>query len=164
MTACADPFVTAPLALIDFGVFCPDDSDGVRVDAPGTELGYIHRSTEDPVVAIRSTRVPAALGFGFGMKLKALPGTRLFDADVVVTHPSGLTGKSVAERWTADFGDDFVTTDRFTFDFKHELAIGAWTFEVRKDGAVLFHQEFQVVAAQDVPDITNGCGRDRPLS
>ena len=152
------------LIAISHGVYCGPEGPTRRLAAPGTELGYIHL-TQGPLQAtIVTTKVPAVLGLGFGVALRAAPGQADFDAEFRVTHPGPTPGRNVTERWTSRFSADGAALNRFRFEFPHELRTGLWLMEVYRDDSPIFRQAFQVVPPDAAPEILSVCAVNAPLS
>ena len=137
-------------------MYCPYET-GERIPAPDTQLGYIHRITEEPEMVLKGRTVPAALGIAFGIRLRTAPGSAVQGASVVVTRPAAKGMSSVTDRWPGSFGPDF-RSNRFKFEFEDEIVLGTWSFEIRSaQDTVLFRQEFDVVPAYLVPNVLETC-------
>jgi hypothetical protein len=152
------PDITTPaMASVQAGVICAPDSLGVQ-DAPGTVAGTTHIIDEEPPFVAATRRVPAVLGIGFGIKSRTSDVNGMTGVQMTVTHPpmgdSGATAQTFA---TTIRGTDPSLTF-YQFDFDYELLPGIWQMEASFAGKTLYRTTFEVVPANQVPELAEICG------
>ncbi len=149
-------FVAPELELVEQGLYCREEIGG-KVPAPQTELGYIHTALgKSGPVAITRT-VPAAIGFAFGVRLRARPGSERIFARFSVEHPGIRPGERVLESWDTSFVPEEPSLNRFLFEYETELRPGLWVMEARHGDQLLYRQEFDVVPPAEAPALLAAC-------
>ncbi|MEO9862470.1 MAG: DUF3859 domain-containing protein [Yoonia sp.] len=152
------PDVKAPaIASMEVGVICAPDTLGVR-EAPGTIAGTTHVIEEEPAFVAATRRVPAVLGIGFGIKSQALDIDGINGVQMTVTHPPmGATGQTVQTFASTIRGTDPSLTF-YQFDFDYELLPGFWQIEASYAGETLYRTTFEVLPAEQIPELADICG------
>jgi len=152
------PDLTSPsIATLEAGVICAPDSLGER-SAPGTVAGTTHVIEEEPPFVAVTRRVPAVIGIGFGIKSRAAALGGIPDVKMRVTHPPmGTAGQTVQSFASAIRGTDPSLTF-YQFDFDYELLPGIWQIEASSNGETLYRSTFEVVPADQVPELAEICG------
>ena len=158
------PDITSPLMdSVQAGVICAPDAMGVR-DAPGTIAGTTHIIDDEPPFVAATRRVPAVLGIGFGIKSRTVDVNGISDVLMTVTHPPmGDTGATVQTFLTTIRGTDPSLTF-YQFDFDYELLPGIWQMEASIAGETLYRTTFEVLPAEQVPELAEICGFTELLS
>ncbi len=165
LSAAAQAVAEPPVLILEsYGVYCALEGSSRKVAAPGTVLGYVHITEADTAATVVTTRVPAALGIGFGVALRAAGDQSDFIAEFRVTHPAGASGARITERWTTSFSPQAASLNRFRFEFPEELHVGLWVMEVYRDETPVFRQAFEVVPPEAAGDILEQCSGFVPVS
>jgi hypothetical protein len=155
--AFAEDLVSVRIASLEAGIICPPTAMSTR-PAPDTLAGTTYLIDEDPPFVARSRQVPAALGIGFGVKVRARSPEGIEPVTVIVSHPpmgeSGTTRQSFETRISG--GDGALTF--YQFDHAYELVPGAWQFTALTKDTVLYSASFKVVPAEMVPELASVCG------
>lgn len=146
--ALAADFVTPPLVLEDFGIFCPRETAGTR-EAPGTERGFIELIEGEVHPDFSGTVVPGTLGIGFGIRFMLEPGQGERVVDVVTTHPPMGPRGTTEERYDSLVNDFSASISLFTFDDPYEVVLGEWSFAIEMDGVEVLRKTFTVVPEGD---------------
>ncbi|NJM81929.1 MAG: DUF3859 domain-containing protein [Tabrizicola sp.] len=129
------------IADVKFGVLCAVAHKGQQ-PAPGTLNGFIHLVDETTDFDWPERQVlPAVLGLGFGVRVKAAPDVQIPFAQIRVFRP----GREAPEYWETPIGDLGYALAFFSFDTEDELLPGRWVFEGWDGGTRLFRAEFDVV-------------------
>lgn len=152
----AGNFVSDPMILEDLGVFCPDDSTG-RVEAPGTERGFIDLIEGDPQVDFHTDVVPGELGLGFGMRFRLADGEAPRMGRVVITHPPFGSPPVTTESYVITLESERSGMTQFDFDDPYEVQYGTWTMGIEVDGRILLEHDFEVVPEGSTPISTRMC-------
>nr|WP_183525293.1 DUF3859 domain-containing protein [Yoonia ponticola] len=152
------PDLTAPaIATLQAGVICAPVSLGERL-APGTVAGTTHVINEEPPFVAATRRVPAVLGIGFGIKSQAADLDGIEGVKMTVTHPPmGASGQTVQTFPSTIRGTDPSLTF-YQFDFDYELLPGIWQIEASSNGETLYRTTFEVLPAEQVPELAEICG------
>jgi len=136
----------SPVALVEYGIFCPFEHSGKTQPAPDTEIGEIFLVDHTRKVDIPGDVVPAILGFAFGIRFRLEPDASLPPTRVVVTHPplgpSGLSQQS----WEFQPTPGGTALSLFSFDMPHELVPGDWSFSLTDGTRIYVQRTFSVVA------------------
>jgi Domain of unknown function (DUF3859) len=145
----------SPIIVQEFGILCPRDANG-SVAAPDTVIGKVDLIDDRPV-DVHSTRVPAHLTLGFGVRYQLADGLPDQPATVVVTHPPMGLGGSIRQSWetTLVAGDTGIST--YHFDRPDELVLGLWTIQIEIAGQSVMRQTFIVVPAYIAPTAIDVC-------
>lgn len=156
--------MTGPLiGSLESGVICPPPSVG-ETAAPGTVAGVTHLVAEDPPFVSMSSRVPAVMGIGFGVKTMTTDLLGIGDVTMTVTHPpmgkDGITQQTFQTR--IDGTSPSLTF--YQFDYAYELVQGRWQMEATKNGEILYRTSFDVVAPKAAPELAQICGFEELLS
>lgn len=159
----ADPATTADMrvhpdliAELVFGIYCAEPP--IRTEAaPETASGVINIVPDIPRIRFAQTRVPAALGIGFGVISRAPVGMVHDPVVITVTHPPFPASGMEVQRWVTrlDFRDLNLTG--FSFDIPGELVPGPWTFTAHAGTTELFHVPFEVVPADAAAGVLAEC-------
>lgn len=156
-------FVTSPLELIDYGVFCPHPSAGTK-DAPETERGFIALLPEVVPPDFSGTVVPGTLGLSFGILYQLEPGAG--EAEVVIQNihpPIGASGNTI-ERFGSHVGEFTPSIALFSFDAPYEIVFGTWTLSVLLDGVEVLRKSFTVVPPDTTAISSDMCEGPPPMS
>ncbi|MCA0918952.1 DUF3859 domain-containing protein [Pseudooceanicola nanhaiensis] len=143
----AGDFVSAPLELIESGLFCPHDSHG-RAEAPDTELGYINLVPAGTRVDFATHVAPGELGMGFGIRFQLAEGAAPRRARIVITHPPIGPAQVTRESWVVTL-DTTPSLSQFVFSEDYEIQTGLWVMEIVTEDETLLRQSFTVVPAGD---------------
>ncbi|GEM_PF-5602474 len=152
------------IASLDYGLICTLKRSGGTKDA-NTATGSTHIITGTPSFAARTTIIPAQIGLSFGVRVRAVGPGKLRNVVMSLRHPATGAGsrKTTFESWPATITtNNPPTTSSFTFEAPHELALGRWIFEARKDDQVLYHVEFNVVAPARAQRLVRLCAVSDP--
>jgi hypothetical protein len=150
----APPRLGPDVTTLEAGVFCALQTMDQR-PAPGTRSGWLHVPAEDVTFHWPDRQVvPAALGLAFGLWVQMAPGKPVPYGEMRVYRP----GDDLPDLWGHNFSDMGRTLAFFRFDTEAELIPGIWRFEGWDGARQLFQVEFEVVAAEKLPDIAGACG------
>lgn len=149
-------FVSDPLVLEEFGVFCPDEPTE-RIEAPDTERGFIDLIAGDPRVDFHTDVVPGEIGLGFGLRFRLAPGLLPRVGRVIITHPPFGEPPVTRESYAITVESDFTSMSQFDFDDPYEVQYGTWTMAIEVDGEILLQQSFNVVPKEQSPISTKLC-------
>ncbi len=151
------------MASVEAGVICAPETLGVQ-EAPGTVAGTTHIIAEEPPFVAATRRVPAVLGIGFGIKSRTLDINGLNGVTMTITHPPmGSTGATYQTFSTTIRGTDPSLTF-YQFDFDYELLPGIWQLEASFADETLYRTTFEVLPADQVPELAEICGFTELLS
>lgn len=152
------PDTIAPsIASLEAGVICAPDDLGVA-QAPGTIAGTTHVITEEPPFVAVTRRVPAVLGIGFGIKSLSQDGDGLSGVVMKVTHPPMGGNGITAQTFTTTIRGTDPSLTFYQFDYDYELLPGIWQLEASLADEVLYRTTFEVVPADQVPELAEVCG------
>lgn len=158
------PDLTSPaMASVEVGVICAPDTLGVQ-PAPGTVAGTTHVIAEEPPFVATTRRVPAVLGIGFGIKSRTLDSDGLSGVAMTVTHPPmGDTG-AISQTFTTTIRGTDPSLTFYQFDYDYELLPGIWQMEASFGGETLYRTTFEILPANQVPELAEICGFTELLS
>lgn len=146
----------------DWGIICVAEA-GERVAAPGTIAGFIEIYAGDPVIGLRTLRLPALPELAFGVLLTG-------DADgaavveVTVTHPPMQPLGRTEQSWTTSIPAGATTASFFRFDTAEERVPGQWRFTAREGGQVIYDIAFEVLDPALMSGFADPCPGPAPLS
>jgi hypothetical protein len=142
---------------VEAGIICAPPSAG-EAEAPGTVAGTTHLISEEPPFVSKTRRVPALLGVGFGIKSQTLDIDGISDVVMTISHPPmGPTGAK-SQTFTSTIRGTDPSLTFYQFDFDYELLPGTWQMQASKDGAILYRTTFEVLPANQVPELAHICG------
>ena len=149
--------VAAQVHLVEAGIICPRESDGLLVEAPGTESGVIRRIEAGLAFDLPDRTVPTLdqLSFGFRSALDA--GEPETEVTIVVTHPPMGDRGVEREEWTDVLSPGAANLNLFTFEEDYEKVVGPWTFAVEIDGATVLSVPFEVAQGENVAAVEQAC-------
>jgi hypothetical protein len=151
-----NPFKSDALDRLVYGIYC-DDGPVALEPAPDTAAGVVNIMPDLPVMLAETTLVPAQIGIGFGVLIEARDGVVFDPVLVTITHPPYPDSGIEVERWTTSLDDQDPGLVGFSFEIASELVTGPWTFEAEHAGELLFRIDFEVVPANMLPDLAQGC-------
>jgi len=157
-TAMADGHVDLGprVAKIETGIYCSEQPENTQA-APDTDAGVISLYPEAPPFISDSTRVPAALGIGFGMRSLAKDSAGIDPVLMTVTHPPFGGSGTTRQSYLSSIGGLAPSYSGYSFDVPEELAVGTWTFTATQGDEVLYSATFEVVPADLMPEILEIC-------
>lgn len=147
----------AAIASMEVGVICAPDAQGVR-EAPGTIAGTTHIIEEEPPFVAATRRVPAVLGIGFGIKSQALDIGGINGVQMTVTHPPMGAGGQTTQTFSSTIRGTDPSLTFYQFDFDYELLPGFWQIEASHSGETLYRTTFEVLPAEQMPELADICG------
>lgn len=150
---------TPGVAEFDYGYFCalePVD-EGV---AEGTISGTVSFVEGPPPFIATGPLVPARIGIGFGVHVRARDGFA-GDVTVVIEHPPMGPDRVTRQVWITHLSADERDYLGYSFDYEYELVTGPWRMSASSDGRLVYAAEFEVLAAALMPDPE--CGK-MPIS
>ncbi len=139
------------MSLVEAGEFHVELQQDDR-PAPDTQLGSVHQTLDEPRLVKAGSRIEAAVGKSFGVRLKVAnaQGRGTVWLRVRVTHPeitvpqTGRRGK--VDQWGFESIIGIAHYVGWRFDGDWELRPGTWRMQiVDEDGVVLLEQAFEVV-------------------
>lgn len=144
------------IAKIETGIYC-SEQPGNTQEAPDTDAGVISLYDEAPPFISDSTRVPAALGIGFGMRTVAKESAGIDPVLMTVTHPPFGGSGTTRQSYLSSISGLGPSYSGYSFDVPEELAVGTWTFTATRGSEVLYTATFEVVPADLMPEILEIC-------
>lgn len=145
----APPSFDDPIIQLEYGVFC-DGSDGERIPAPDTELGYIELAPDKVEINLIRQKLPAEIGLAFGV----IPHTsRDVNATIKVHRPD----RAIPESWDSTIWKDSPGPTYFTFDFPQEQVPGLWALEAWEGDHRLYRVEYLVTPPGSDAGLTGLC-------
>jgi hypothetical protein len=142
---------------MEAGVICAPETTGVK-EAPGTVAGTTHIIDAEPPFVATSRRVPAVLGIGFGIKSQALDEAGIDGVQMTVTHPPMGNGGQTVQTFSSTIRGTDPSLTFYQFDFDYELLPGIWQMEAASNGETLYRATFEVLPAEQVPELAEICG------
>ena len=145
----APPSFQPPVILLEHGIFC-DTSDGARIAAPGTQLGYIELAPEGLEISRVQQTLPADIGLAFGVFAQA-------SRDVAVTIKVHRPDLTAPETWDSVIRAEAKGPTYFTFDFPNEQVPGPWAIEAWERDQRLYRVEYLVTPPGSDPALAGFC-------
>ncbi len=146
----AGDFVSEPMYLQEFGIYCPSKTIGQEA-APETQRGAINLIEGRPRMIASTTVVPAELDISFGLRFRFDQQMEPAIAYVLVTHPPFGTPPVSAERYPVMVQSDDISLSQFSFDDAYEMELGTWIMQIELDGEIVIQKTFQVVPPEQSP-------------
>lgn len=147
-------------AELDQGFFCALKTVS-REPAQDTVSGSINLVAGAPAFIGPGPEVPARIGIGFGVMVRAAPGMA-GPTTVQVEHPPMGPNAVTRQSWTTVLSGTQAQYLGYTFELPYELLPGRWTMSARANGRAIYEVSFNVVNPAQMPWIT--CGEQVPLS
>ncbi|MBM2577190.1 DUF3859 domain-containing protein [Jannaschia sp. Os4] len=136
----------AQVRLVEAGVVCPGERDGVPTAAPGTEAGFITSIEEGIAFDLPDRVVPVMEKLSFGIRVGLKDGAPLLPIRVVTTHPPMGPRGVTRQTYESDLAPGAASLRIYTFDHGYEMVEGRWTFAIEAlSGDVLLEVPFDVV-------------------
>lgn len=154
---CAEVPTSAAVASVEAGVLCPPEPVG-SIPAPDTLAGQTHVIETEPEFAAITTRVPASIGVGFGIKSQSTAVEGINGVTMVVTHPPMGANSITNQSFLTRIGGDASSLTFYQFDYAYELVLGTWQFTAVSGDETLFSKAFEVVDPRLVPELAGLCG------
>lgn len=140
---------------LEAGLICPSDNVET-IPAPDTMLGHVRRTSGETVL-LETRVVPLVKNLGFGVDLRPL-GPRVFDpVTVTITHPPYVDTDITSESWSSDIRPGRSNLNYFVFEHDKEMVPGTWTFTITHEDKVLLRASFEVVPADQYPNVSGLC-------
>ena len=150
------PFHDAARITMSFGVYCEVETTDT-LEAPDTAAGKIDLLPEVPEFIWDTQFVPAYPGMSFGVWTEAHDSLGIGNVTVILTHPPFRDSGVTRQTYVSSISGDGPSINAYTFDFAEELVTGIWTFETVADGETLYRVSFEVVPAEELPQIAGNC-------
>jgi len=160
-------FLASPLAayeVVAVGIYCPEKPEGVRVDAPGTELGWVRRGGRSGLFDVPGRYVPAEHNLTFGVIFQVPPDALGGKAELVMTHPPLGTHKVTRQSHEVVLTPGAMQGINWVFEFDYERVQGRWTRSLEVDGQTVWTVDFDVGPAGSNPMVNTICFSDIPIS
>ncbi|MEC3861510.1 DUF3859 domain-containing protein [Mesobacterium sp. TK19101] len=154
----------SPVALVDYGIFCPFEHTGESRPAPDTENGQVFLVDHAREVDIRGDTVPAILGFAFGIRYRLEPGVNLPPTRVIVTHPPLGAAGMTRQSWDFRPNPGDIAVSLFSFDMPYEMVPGDWSFLLTDGTRTYLERRFRVVPGDQMPWVFDLCQGPAPMS
>lgn len=154
--AFAEPLRSAEISSVEVGIFCPAPPVG-SAPAPRTIAGATHIIAEEPRFAALGAQVPAVIGMGFGVKSQAADPDGLGAITMVLTHPPMGEGQITLQQFQTRISGQESSLTMYQFDYPYELVEGIWMFTALQGERALFSASFEVVDAEDLPELARLC-------
>lgn len=151
------------IAEFETGVICAPETTSV-VTAPDTVAGFTNVIVEDPPFVSNKHRVPAVMGVGFGIKSRARNSDGLTGVVMTVTHPPMGEARTTVQRYTTTIRGNDTSLTFYQFDYDYELLPGQWQMQASLGDEILYTTTFQVLPAEQVPELAAICGFSAMLS
>jgi len=155
--------VSDQLFSFEAGIVCAPETIGTS-PATNTVAGVTNAIEEDPPFVSLTRRVPAVLGFGFGIKAMAMDANGIAPVTMTITHPAMTQTKTTQQSFDTLISGIDPSLTFYQFDFAYELLPGRWVMEATQGDTVLYRAAFQVVAPNKVPELASVCGFAELLS
>lgn len=144
------------LERLEYGLICRVEAASLE-PAPETATGTI-QVIEKPLNFLKKTRtIPMVKGLGFAVDLTPAAPWRLDNVQVSLQHPPYYGSGETIDRWTAAFDGSTPTMNFFEFEHDFEMVAGVWTLSAYQDQTLIYSVSFDVVPAQDAPDLAALC-------
>lgn len=144
------------LSDLETGLICPS-GQAEEVPAPDTMLGFIKRREDWQRIVYRTTTVPLIRNLGFGIDVAPIGPRNLDPVTIRITHPPYKDTDVTEESWSADLSPERSNLNFFVFEFRHEMVLGTWTFEIEYAGEIILRQSFDVVHPSRYPGVDGLC-------
>lgn len=141
---------------ITFGAFCQRPSVG-EVPAPDTAAKKIDLIDGTPEIRWPGHVIPAAPGISFGVRTMTHDAESLWPVMIELTHPAFAESGTSHQTYYTTLGGSDASINAYSFDLPEELVTGTWTLTAVYAGDVLYSVNFEVVPAEALPEIANGC-------
>lgn len=159
ISAVAAPFGPGA-AELEVGYFCAMEPVATQ-SAEDTVSGTVNIVDGSPAFIGPGPDVPARLGIGFGVKVRANPNAA-GPVTVHVEHPPMGPNRVTQQSWTTDLSGISTQYLGYTFEQEYEVLPGAWTMSASANGRPIYSVSFTVVDARQMPWVD--CGWQVPMS
>lgn len=147
-------------AELEYGFFCALETAATQ-EAPGTVSGTVNIVEGSPDFIGPGPEVPARIGIGFGVKVRARAGLA-GPVTVEIEHPPMGPNAVTRQYWHTTLSGTDKQYLGYTFDQAYEVLPGRWTMSASANGRQIYAVSFQVVPAAQMPWID--CGWQVPIS
>ncbi|MEM1387833.1 MAG: DUF3859 domain-containing protein [Pseudomonadota bacterium] len=146
-------------ASLNYGYFCAVEPID-EAFAEGTISGTVSFVADVPSFISEGSLVPAQLGIGFGVHVRALPEFA-GPVTVYIEHPPMGPNGVTKQVWETSIGADEPEYLGYTFDMAYELVTGSWSLSAEAENGTVYSVDFEVLDAGLMPPTP--CGAT-PLS
>ena len=101
---------------------------------------------------------------GFGIKSRTLDSDGLSGVEMTVTHPPMGDIGAISQTFTTTIRGTDPSLTFYQFDYDYELLPGIWQMEASFGGETLYRTTFEVLPANQVPELAEICGFTELLS
>ncbi len=147
-------------AELEYGFFCALETAATQ-EAPGTVSGIVNIVEGSPDFIGPGPEVPARIGIGFGVKVRARPGMS-GSVTVHIEHPPMGPNAVTQQYWNTTLSGIDKQYLGYTFEKDYEVLPGRWTMSASANGRPIYSVSFVIVPANQMPWID--CGWQVPLS
>lgn len=141
--------VAAPAAaqvrLVEAGIVCPGDRDGVEEAAPDTEAGFVTTIEEAVAFDLPDRVVPTLEKLSFGIRVALKDGAGATPITVTTTHPPMGPRAVTRQAYRSSLVPGDTSLKLYTFDLPYERVPGRWTFGIEIAGETVLEVPFDVV-------------------
>lgn len=160
----AAPAVAGQFEILSVGMYCPKKPEGERVQAPGTELGWVREKGVLRPHNVSGTNVPAdpLLSFGviYRVPMDMEPTTGYF----LLEHPPMGEERSTRQVHTSELVPGQIQGSSWIFEYDYERVPGVWKRSLVVNEEVVWSVTFNVGPAGSNPVVNELCFDDAPMS
>ncbi len=151
------------LVVADWGIICAAPPVDTSVQ-PDTILGFIDQYPGEATIGLRTTRLPALPGLGFGVIARSRQPAGIDGVRITVEHPPIAPLATTRQSWAARIPPEAGAANFYRFDTPEERVPGRWRLTADLDGRILYDVTFEIVDPALMPGFTDPCPGPVPLS
>ncbi len=158
------PSFAAGFEVVAVGMHCPEEPEGARMEAPGTELGWIREGRPLRPYDVLGTDIPADHLLSFGITFAVPEEFEVSQGVMVLEHPPMGVAGVTRQTHSVDLVPGQIQGTSWIFEFDYERVHGTWTRSLEVDGETMWSVTFQVGPPGSHPLVNEICFDAMPMS